>query len=188
GLRLQQRRPTVGRRDAVTLRFCRLPGDAAGVERLARAVELRRRELEQTIELEQRLARLALERAPRRERLAREPHPVRLGIGEPEDPRAAVARAAPVVELELLEDAHVVAVARKRPRSGGPRDSRSDDGDAHGAYPAVVPGTPHDEVRPIVTRLSSILEELGDDVAVETQESTVTFSRGRPFAVLESAP
>jgi len=50
-----------------------------------------------------------------------------------------------------------------------------------------VPGTPHDEVRPIVTRLSSILEELGDDVAVETQESTVTFSRGRPFAVLESA-
>jgi hypothetical protein len=50
-----------------------------------------------------------------------------------------------------------------------------------------VPGTPHDELRPIVARLSSIVEELGDDVEVEAEGSSVTFARGRPFALLDAA-
>jgi hypothetical protein len=50
-----------------------------------------------------------------------------------------------------------------------------------------VPGTPPDEVRPIVARLSSILEELGEDVEVDAEGSSITFSRGRPFALLEAA-
>jgi len=52
----------------------------------------------------------------------------------------------------------------------------------------VVPGTPHDEVRPIVARLSSILEELGDDVEVEHHADSIAYSRGRRFAFLEPAP
>jgi Domain of unknown function (DUF5655) len=52
-----------------------------------------------------------------------------------------------------------------------------------------VPGTPHDELRPIVARLSSIVVELGDDVEVEVEAegSSVTFARGRPFALLDAA-
>ncbi len=47
--------------------------------------------------------------------------------------------------------------------------------------------TPPDEVRPIAARLSSVIEELGDDVGVHAEGSSITFSRGRPFALLESA-
>jgi hypothetical protein len=44
-----------------------------------------------------------------------------------------------------------------------------------------------DELRPIVSRLSSIVEELGSDVEVEPRESSIAFSRGREFAVLQPA-
>jgi len=50
-----------------------------------------------------------------------------------------------------------------------------------------VPGTPPDEVRPILARLSSILEELGDDVRVESDGNSVEFSRVRRFALLDHA-
>ena len=61
-----------------------------------------------------------LELAPAGERLLREPHPLRLRIREPEDPRPAVARPALVPELELLVDDDVV-----RPRGAAPRRSRA---------------------------------------------------------------
>jgi hypothetical protein len=51
--------------------------------------------------------------------------------------------------------------------------------------------TPNDNaaVHPIVTRLTSIVEELGPDVVAEPRESGVAFRRGREFAVLQpSAP
>jgi predicted transport protein len=41
------------------------------------------------------------------------------------------------------------------------------------------------ELRPVFTRLSSIVEELGPDVAVEPRETYVAFSRGRRFALLQ---
>jgi uncharacterized protein DUF5655 len=42
-------------------------------------------------------------------------------------------------------------------------------------------------IRPIVTRLTSLIEELGDDVIVEREPAYVAFSRGERFAVLEPA-
>lgn len=40
-------------------------------------------------------------------------------------------------------------------------------------------------IDPILVRLSSIVEELGDDVAREDRGTALAFSRGRLFAVLE---
>ena len=40
-------------------------------------------------------------------------------------------------------------------------------------------------IDPIVLRLSSIVEELGDDVAREERGASTAFSRGRLFALLE---
>ena len=41
---------------------------------------------------------------------------------------------------------------------------------------------------PIAARLSSLIAELGDDVAVEPRGNHVAFSRGRQFAQIELAP
>jgi predicted transport protein len=40
-------------------------------------------------------------------------------------------------------------------------------------------------IRPILTRLASVIEELGDDVATEPRQTYVAFSRGRQFALLQ---
>jgi len=51
-----------------------------------------------------------------------------------------------------------------------------------------VPSRPDSTpIHPILTRLSSVIEELGDDVAAEQRDTYVAFSRGRQFAVLEPA-
>jgi predicted transport protein len=42
-------------------------------------------------------------------------------------------------------------------------------------------------IHPILTRLTSVIEELGDDVTGEPRETYVAFSRGRQFAVLQPA-
>jgi len=44
-----------------------------------------------------------------------------------------------------------------------------------------------DAVRPVFTRLASVLEELGPDVRVEARQTYVAFARGRQFAVLQPA-
>jgi Domain of unknown function (DUF5655)/Domain of unknown function (DUF4287) len=40
-------------------------------------------------------------------------------------------------------------------------------------------------IRPILTRLSSLIEELGGDVVREPRQTYVAFSRGRQFALLQ---
>jgi hypothetical protein len=40
-------------------------------------------------------------------------------------------------------------------------------------------------IRPILTRLTSVIEELGDDVEIERRDTFVAFSRAARFAVLE---
>jgi predicted transport protein len=40
-------------------------------------------------------------------------------------------------------------------------------------------------IHPIFTRLSSVIEELGDDVGSEPRQTYVAFSRGRQFALLQ---
>jgi predicted transport protein len=40
-------------------------------------------------------------------------------------------------------------------------------------------------IRPILTRLMSVIEELGEDVIVEPRQTYVAFSRGRQFALLQ---
>lgn len=40
-------------------------------------------------------------------------------------------------------------------------------------------------IRPILVRLTSVIEELGTDVKAEPGETYVAFSRGRRFALLE---
>jgi hypothetical protein len=47
----------------------------------------------------------------------------------------------------------------------------------------VTAGT--EPVHPIITRLASVIEELGDDVAADSQPTHVAFSRGRQFAMLQ---
>jgi hypothetical protein len=42
-------------------------------------------------------------------------------------------------------------------------------------------------IRPILTRLTSLIEELGDDVKVEPRQTYVAFSRGRQFALLQAS-
>ena len=67
-------------------------------------------------ELEQRPAEFGLQLPPQRIRLLRESHPARVGVGQPDDARAAVARPEVVAELELLED-HDVAPHRASARA-----------------------------------------------------------------------
>ena len=40
-------------------------------------------------------------------------------------------------------------------------------------------------IRPVFVRLTSLIEELGDDVAVEPRQTYVAFSRGRQFALVQ---
>jgi predicted transport protein len=40
-------------------------------------------------------------------------------------------------------------------------------------------------IRPVLTRLTSVIEELGDDVATEPRQTYVAFSRQRQFALLQ---
>jgi predicted transport protein len=42
-------------------------------------------------------------------------------------------------------------------------------------------------IRPILTRLTSVIEELGDDVTVEPRQTYVAFSRSRQFALLQAS-
>ena len=88
-------------------------------------------DLDQPVELEQRLAGLPLELAPERERLLREPHVLILCVGEPEDPRAAVARPVRVPDLELLVDDRFVPAAFQRPSGREPHHAPADDRDLH---------------------------------------------------------
>lgn len=51
----------------------------------------------------------------------------------------------------------------------------------------VLEGLLHgnEPIGPVLTRLTSVIEELGDDVATEPQQTYVAFSRGRQFALLQ---
>ena len=113
-----------------------LAGYATRLEGSLRTDDALAVELEQPVEEEQLLAALRLELAPARERLLRQPHPLLLGIGEPEDPRSPVARAARVPELELLVDDDVVSASSKRPGGREPVQPGADDGDvSHAVRP-----------------------------------------------------
>src|SRR5262249_38069282 len=134
-LRLDQRRPALGQHDPVRPWLDLVPGDAALLELGGGALIDVREALDEPVELEQRLPRLRLELAPRRRRVARLPDPGASGVRESEDPGRPVARAAVVVEPELLVDDDVVPRPRKRPGRGGAHDPGSDDRHAHAAYP-----------------------------------------------------
>ena len=86
-------------------------------------------EVERAVQFEQRPAGFGLERAPERIRLLREPHPARLGIGETDDPRSAVARAAIVSDRELLADDDVATRLGERPCRREPHHAGADDDD-----------------------------------------------------------
>ena len=62
------------------------------------------------------LADLGLQLAPALQRALGEPDVVRVGVGEPEDPRGPVARSAIVAEPELLDQDD--AASRLRERAG----------------------------------------------------------------------
>src|SRR5207302_6956460 len=64
-------------------------------------------------------------------RLLREADPELLGIRDPEDARATVARAAVVVELELLVHRDLRAALPQRPRGRATHHARTDDRDLH---------------------------------------------------------
>ncbi len=135
--RLVQRDPAVRKRDARARAAssgerneCSIPSAASAGRRRVLGP---RRDLDQAVQLEKPRAALLLELGPAVARLGREPHPLRLGIREPDDPRAAVARAARVVRLELLVDDDVGAAARELPRGRRAHDPRADDRDFHAA-------------------------------------------------------
>ena len=73
-------------------------------------------ELDDPGETEQRLAALCLELAPACERLLGEADPLLLGVGQPKDPLAPVARAPCVPLRELLVDDDVAAPRAREPR------------------------------------------------------------------------
>jgi hypothetical protein len=52
-------------------------------------------------------------------------------------------------------------------------------------YMALPTGT--EPIRPILTRLTSVIEELGNDVEIEHRDTSIAFSRGGQFALLEAA-
>jgi len=111
-----------------------LPGNPAALERVGRALLQGLHDLDEAGELEHGLAALGFQLAPERERLLSEADVVVFRVGEPEDPRATVARAAIVTERELLVDDGLVAAAPERPGRGQAHYPRADDCDLHGPY------------------------------------------------------
>src|SRR5262249_8064338 len=73
--------------------------------------------------------RLRFQLSPAGERLLREPHPLRLGVGEAENTRAAVTGSASMSALELLVYDDLVPGTRERAGSCETHYSSSDDGD-----------------------------------------------------------
>ena len=108
-----------------------LPGHAAGFERVRRALLERLHDFDQPVQLEQRLAALGFQLAPQCQRLLREPDVLGLGIREPEDPRAAVARAVVVADAELLVDGDFDTPPLQCPARRQAHDAATDDGDPH---------------------------------------------------------
>jgi hypothetical protein len=86
-----------------------LPRDPAGLEGLGGALLEAPHHLDKAVQLEQRLAGLVLELAPEGQGLLRQPNVLGLGVGEPEDPRASVARATVVADPKLLVHDRLVA-------------------------------------------------------------------------------
>ena len=72
------------------------------------------------------LAALRLQLAPALQRALGEPDVVRVGVGEPEDPGGAVARAAVVAEAELLDQDDAAPRLRERAGSRDAGDPRAD--------------------------------------------------------------
>ena len=95
--------------------------------------------------LQQRPAALGLELAPEWVGLLREAHVALFGIREPDDPRAAVARAALVTDLELLAEHDVAPGQRQRACRCEPHHAGADDDDfavggrAHVPEPSSAP-------------------------------------------------
>ncbi len=98
---------------------------------------------------DQLLVTLHLELAPGLSRTLRQPHVVRIGIGEAEDPRGAVARATAVTHVELFEEDDTTTCLGQRPGRRNPHDSCPDDdylsvdrprgaGGRYGAIPRAV--------------------------------------------------
>jgi hypothetical protein len=91
---LEEDERALGRDEAVLpLRIFRrqhTAGEAALRERLLGALLGLRDQLDQPVQEEQILAGLILELAPRLERLDRPPHPDRVRVRDPEDPRPPV--------------------------------------------------------------------------------------------------
>jgi hypothetical protein len=133
--RLEERRPAARHADRPA------PARFEGIEQLVlgcsrfesilRALSRILDELEESVQLEQLLARLLLQLVPAREGLFRQLHELDLGICEPHDPRAAMARAARVTDAELLENNDVVPVPRERARGRTAHDPRADDRNVH---------------------------------------------------------
>ena len=119
GLRLHDDERAFGHADRVAplgfLALESLPGNPAALERVGGALLQGLHDLDEAGKLEHRLAALGFELAPERERLLGEADVVVFRVGEPEDPRAAVARAAIVTDRELLVDDGLVAAALERP-------------------------------------------------------------------------
>ena len=74
-------------------------------------------------------AGFVFELAPAAEGCLRESHVPLVGVREPEDAGRAVARAAVVADLELIEEHDVVTVASEGTRGGGADDTGADDDD-----------------------------------------------------------
>jgi len=132
-LGLEEHRPAVrdADRPALAGRFGlqQLVFGSPSVESVARARRGVADQLEQAVELKEPLARLGLELPPARERLLCELNPLGLGVRQPDDARAAVARPAHVTDVELLVDLDVVPTPRELPRRCGAHDPRSHDRD-----------------------------------------------------------
>src|SRR3954470_3458435 len=135
GLRLHDGERALGHADRVTpfrlLPVQALPDDAAALERVRGRFLEGPHDLDEPLQVEHRLAALDLELAPEPERLLRQPHVLVLGVGEPEDPRAPVAGAVRVADLELLVDDGLVAAPLERLSRGEPHHARADDRDFH---------------------------------------------------------
>jgi hypothetical protein len=106
-----------------------LPGNAARFQCGRGALTQRSDNLQEPVQLEQLLFRFGFQRTPARERLLRKQHPLRLGISEPENARAAVTRSSRVLGLELLVHHDVATRASQRVRRGKTHYPGADDGD-----------------------------------------------------------
>ena len=132
---LQQRAVRKGDPEAAANLPCveALGGHPAGRQRRLVLGDERAR-VERARRHEQLAAGLALQLSPESERPLREPDVGLLGVGQPEDPRPAVARAASVAEVEPLEHANPPAPSRERPGGGETVDPGADDDDGHGRW------------------------------------------------------